>query len=391
MRIVFDGLPLCEPKTGIGHYTFELALAMAKRRIRDECQFVAPAPIVPGVLEVPDGELPRNLSFQRVVPGMIQRNWFTIGLSTFLKHTRTDVFHGTNYEIPFRPVCPTVVTFHDLSLFLFSQTHEKERVARARRRFPIVARIADMIVTPTEQIRREVLDVFNLRGDKVVAIPEAPREIFKPATQDEIGAVKREHGIEGPYILAVGTLEPRKNFITLVRAFESLLRDTDLRPQLVVTGRKGWLNDSLFSEIDKLKIADRLVLTGYLSDRKLSALYSGCGAFVYPSLYEGFGLPPLEAMACGAPVIASSIGTLREVLGECARFAEAESVADLEKALNEILTLPETERRRQYTEPGFEHAAKYSWQSAAEKTREVYVEALRRFRASKLRRLVATF
>jgi glycosyltransferase involved in cell wall biosynthesis len=174
--------------------------------------------------------------------------------------------------------------------------------------------MAKAIITPTEAVKRELCARLKVKPAKVTAIHEAPRESFHPAGHDDSFLVRQRLGIQNEFLLFVGTLEPRKNLLTLVKAFAQILRETALRPQLVVAGGQGWLMDETFSAMCDEEIRAHLCLTGYLNDDELRALYSSCRAFIYPSLYEGFGLPPLEAMACGAPVIASRIPALQETL-----------------------------------------------------------------------------
>ena len=172
----------------------------------------------------------------------------------------------------------------------------------------------------------------------------------------------------------VGTVEPRKNLLTLVRAFEQILRQTSHRPQLVVAGAAGWLMDELFAVVKQSPVSDRLLLTGYLDDEDLRALYSSCRVFVYPSIYEGFGFPPLEAMACGAPVIASNIATFQETLGSAAHLVDPNDVDAIARSIVEILE--DEGRRRALSRRGLEHAGKFSWERTAQMTLDVYRKVL---------------
>ncbi|HYW71951.1 MAG TPA: glycosyltransferase family 1 protein, partial [Pyrinomonadaceae bacterium] len=183
-------------------------------------------------------------------------------------------------------------------------------------------------------------------------------------------------GIEDDFILFVGTLEPRKNLLTLLRAFAQILRLTTLRPQLVVSGGQGWSMEETFAAISDEGIKERLCLTGFLHDHDLGALYSSCGAFIYPSLYEGFGLPPLEAMACGAPVIAGRISALQETLADAAVLIDPLDTDSLARAI--IAVLADGKQRDQLIEKGHARASQFSWDKAAEMTFAVYQEVLGR-------------
>jgi len=294
------------------------------------------------------------------------------------------VFHGTNFESPLRRVCPSVITIHDLSMLLFSHTQEAKRVRRARRRLPLMARAATMIVTPTESVRREVHQHLGAPLDRIVAVPEAARSCFYRIGAEQTMPTRMRLGITDEFLLFVGTIEPRKNLGTLLRAFEAIQPALDRRLQLVIAGRKGWLVDDLMAAIRNSPAAKQIVMTGYLDDADLRALYSSCAAFIYPSIYEGFGLPPLEAMVCGAPVIAADIASIREVVGDAVRLVPPERADELAEAMLDLVS-PDARGTAglapKLSGAGLERAAQFSWESTARATREVYLEAIARFAA----------
>jgi glycosyltransferase involved in cell wall biosynthesis len=269
-----------------------------------------------------------------------------------------------------------VVTIHDLSLLLHADKHEERLARRARRRLPFIARSAIMIITATESVKREICEHLRAPAEKIAVTPYAPRRNFRPIPLEQTIDVRRRLGVEDRFILFVGTIEPRKNLLTLVRAFEEILRHTPLRPQLVIAGREGWLTDALHSLIERAGIKDRLLLTGYLPEEDLAALYSSCRVCVYPSLYEGFGLPPLEAMACGAPVITSNIPTIVETVATAARLVPPTDEHALASAIIELLR--DDGERRRLSSAGLERAALFSWERTARQTMDVYREALKR-------------
>ena len=195
-------------------------------------------------------------------------------------------------------------------------------------------------------------------------------------------AVIERLGIGDDFLLFVGTIEPRKGLETLLRAFEQIAENNKTL-QLVMAGQRGWLAQELLKEIRESSLADRIKLTGYLNDEDLRALYSSCRVFVYPSIYEGFGLPPLEAMACGAPVIASRIKAIEEVCGESAMLLEPRSVNSLATSLNKILN--DKNFRAELVSAGRKRAARFSWKRTAELTRAVYAEAAERFSSRQFR------
>jgi glycosyltransferase involved in cell wall biosynthesis len=373
MRIGIDGIPLAELKTGVGHYTLEIARELALQAPSDSFQILSHLPFAHAA--VADFNAPDNLSFIKQPVNQATRNWWTIGLPLYIKRARLDLFHGTNYDVPVWGGCPTVLTIHDLSQLLFPATHEERRVRRARRRLPVMSRRATMIITPTEAVKSEVCEHLRVPRDKVVVIHEAPRRSFQPMPLEQASATVRRLGLDDEFILYVGTIEPRKNIITLIKAFEEVLRTTTLRPQLVIAGKKGWLTDELFDYIDSAKLGDRLRLTGYLGDDELRALYSASRVMVYPALYEGAGLPTLEAMACGAPVITTNTPAIAEMVGDKARLFAPADFRVLARHIVELLTTPAL--RESLSRAGIDHASQFTWERAARETLHVYQQALR--------------
>src|SRR5678815_3400867 len=234
-----------------------------------------------------------------------------------------------------------------------------------------MAKRASRIITPSNSIKKDVCEAFDIPPEKVAVTPEAPRPVFKRREDPEL---LRRLGIEGDFILFVGTIEPRKNLHQLVTAFDQMLRNTSLSPRLVIAGGKGWMMNDFGQFIDKKGLTDRVCLTGYLQDEDLCALYSSCAAFIYPSLYEGFGLPPLEAMACGAPVITSRVPALMETVGNAARLIDPKSTSDMAQAMTELLS--DEKAREHYAELGKSHVKQFSWEQTALKTFEVYRDVL---------------
>ena len=377
MLIGLDAIPLTEPRAGVGHYTYELARALAEASPGDEFELIYPSSYPAVNLE---GRLPPNLKEARVRVGAFGRHWWSAGLPRHAARRVFGLFHGTNYEVPLWGGAARVLTVHDLSLFTHPETHERRRVWRARRRLPLMTRAASAVVTPTEAVRRELCEWLRVPPAKVFAVHEAARECFSPLGGEEAAGVLRGLGVGGgEFLLAVGTIEPRKNLQTLVGAFEEVARErpsSDLR--LVVAGGRGWLSGPLFESIERSPARGRVVLAGYVSDEQLRALYSACAAFVYPSLYEGFGLPPLDAMCCGAPVLAGRTAAVAEVTAGAARLFDPRDRGQLVRALLELLD--DRAARRALSEAGLSRAAQFSWHRTARATLDVYAEALKRSR-----------
>ena len=375
MRVGIDGYPLSEPRTGVGHYTLELARALALISPQDEFELVSPAPFDPDAQrEIDHANLP-NLRTVTPRASSIRGHWWSFGLPLYARKAGFDLFHGTNFDVPFWKRRRSVVTIHDLSALLHPDKHRTRLVRRARLRLPLVVRVANAIITPTESVKQEVCEQLSVKAGKVIAIPSAARIAFRPWPLAQTVPIRKKLGVEDDFLLFVGTLEPRKNLLTLLQAFEQIVGDGSLRPQLVIAGGEGWLMDEMFEFMKKPAIADRLCLTGYLNDDELCALYSSCKAFIYPSVYEGFGLPPLEAMACGAPVIAGRIPALQETLGSAALLVEPMDIEALAKAIAGLLR--DDRRRNRLGSAGQQQTAKFSWERTARLTLDVYRKLLK--------------
>ncbi|MCA1817145.1 MAG: glycosyltransferase family 4 protein [Acidobacteria bacterium] len=382
MLIALDAFPLTEPKAGIGHYTFELARELARLAPADDFELVAPDHAgFAAVTEDERGALPANLRLVGAPTRGLRLRWWSLGLPLYARERRLSLFHGTNYHVPLWQQCPTVLTVHDLSSLLHAEKHREGQVRRARARLPVMARAATRIIADSESVRREVCEHLRVAPEKVRAVPLAPRRAFTPVEGSEAGEVRHGLGVEENFLLFVGTVEPRKNLVTLARAYAALLRETNDAPQLVVAGQKGWLNEELFAVVEREGLGGRMKFTGYVSDETLRALYSSCRVCVYPSLYEGFGLPPLEAMACGAAVVASRIPPLEETLAGAALLFEPTDADALARALAELLA--DDSARARLAAAGRARAAEYTWERTARLTREVYEEAVGEWHAAR--------
>jgi glycosyltransferase involved in cell wall biosynthesis len=344
----------------------------------DEFRFISPRPFddsITGDLDFHQPPSASKLRFVHAKTNIITRRWWSAGLPRYLRREKIELFHGTNYQIPLFGSCPAIVTIHDLSLLLYPATHNKRAVYRSRIFLSRVVRRARIIITPTESVRSEVIEHLKVAPEKIVAIPEAARDCFRALPADSTLEVRRRLKIKDDFLLCVATLEPRKNLERLLSAFTDLLRTTDLRPQLVLVGREGWLVADLMRRMNAANLSENLRWAGYISDDDLCALYSSCRLFIYPSLYEGFGLPPLEAMSCGAPVIASRIASIAEVTGQAARLIPSTNTKSLTEA---IATLwHDAAARHQLSVCGLERAKEFTWKRTAELTNEVYRRVIR--------------
>jgi glycosyltransferase involved in cell wall biosynthesis len=349
MRAAIEAASLALSSGGLARYTAELALALAREFPGDEYFLISDQPF-----PMPAGA-PPNLKRGGGPRNALERRWWLWGIARELERLGADLIHGPDFSVPYIPRRPSVLTLHDLSPWMDPRWHGK--AARVKRRTPVLLElgIATMVVTPSESVRKQAIDRFHLRPDRVVAVPEAAAPLFRPAPRAIPAAP--------PYFLFVGTLEPRKNLPMLVDAWREVRRRHAV--DLVIAGRRR-------SDAGEIPAEPGLRLTGEVSDAELPALYSGALAFVYPSAYEGFGLPVLEAMQCGTAVIASR--AVAETGGDAATYAD--DAAGLAAAMLAAAERPEW--NAELRARSLARAREFSWEATARRTHEVYLEARRR-------------
>jgi glycosyltransferase involved in cell wall biosynthesis len=347
MRVAIEAASLALTSGGLARYTSELALALARAFPEDHYFLVSDQPFC-----MPEAA-PQNLLQGGGPRHAIERRWWLWGLEREAGRLKADLVHGPDFAVPYLARRPSVMTLHDLSPWMDEHWHHG--AARVRRRTPILLEmgLATMVITPSEVVRRQAIERFRLEPSRVVAIPEAAAPWLRPTTT-----------VPGNYFLFVGTVEPRKNLEALLKAWREVRKRHEV--DLVVVGRRR-------ADAPEIPAEPGLRLAGEVADQELAALYSGAMAFVYPSLYEGFGLPVLEAMQCGAPVIASR--AVREAGGEVAMYADGEQ--ELAVAMATLAT--NAGLRARLAEGSLAHAAEFSWERTARRTREAYEEARRRF------------
>jgi glycosyltransferase involved in cell wall biosynthesis len=296
-------------------------------------------------------------------------------LSTELRKNPVDVLHVQFTAPPFSP-CPVVVSIHDLSFEHLPQTFKWRSRKQLRITVRRSARQAAQVIALSEYVRSDIIATYNLKPGNVSVIPLAAPAHFQPTRDEvELQRVRQTYGIEGDYILSVGAIQPRKNLSRLVAAYSRLrwARPEGKLPQLVLVGKCAWLYDETLRTIKELEISNSVILTGYVPEADLPALYSGALCFVYPSYFEGFGLPPLEAMKCGVPVIVGDKTSLPEVVGDAGVLVDPFDIDDIAAAIEKVIA--DSELRMQLRLKGLERAKLFDWQETARQTLAVYKRA----------------
>lgn len=297
-------------------------------------------------------------------------------LSAELRRQPVDVLHVQFTAPPFSP-CPVVVSIHDLSFEHLPETFKWRSRNQLKATVRRSARAAARVIALSEHARQDIVETYGLAADRVRTIPLAASDRFYPVTdEDELQRVRQTYGIEGEYILTVGAIQPRKNLARLIAAYARLRKsrpEVNL-PKLVFAGKCAWLFEETLRTIQELQLTESVILTGYVPEKDLPALYSGALCFVYPSYFEGFGLPPLEAMKCGAPVITGNRTSLPEVVGEAGLLVDPFDVDALGAAMNRLIS--DSELRAELTTKGLERAKLFDWRETARQTLAVYQEAV---------------
>ncbi len=377
MRIAIDGRALTGRYTGDRTYWRGLVNALPSPRADMEFIVYSRTPISPG--ELPDEAKIKT----RVVHAANDRLWTLFALPAALREDGIDLLH-VQYTTPPRPLCPcpVVTTVHDISFKIFPEWFARKDRILLNLTVPASMRRAARVITDSESSKRDILKAYCLPPEQVIAIPLGLPDGFgllpSPGASNSEDVLAR-YGIVQPFVLAVGVLQPRKNLPMLCRAFGIAKRKYGLPHTLAIAGKAGWQteHDTLIESARQGggdAAAEAVRLTGYVEDTDLPTLYRAADLFAYPSLYEGFGLPPIEAMACGTPVLVSDAPALPEVVGDAARIAPVNDPEAWAAALNEMLTDP-LERRR-YSEAGPRRAACFTWEETAQRTREVYRDAV---------------
>ena len=360
-RIGFDTTPLCGTHSGVGTYTVNLLQHLTAESY-DEI-----VPLSHRHLDGPRASA-RHLGLNKTV-------WMQALLPLQLRRLEPDLCHFTNSVAPLFVPCPTVVTIHDMTLWLFPEQHNPRRLASMRPLIPLTARSARAIIAVSQSAKEDIARVLGLPAGKVHVIYEAPSTCFQPLPdRKSLERTRRQYGLPDRFVLYVGTIEPRKNLVRLVEAFAQLHRGGVIPHGLALVGSRGWKDQPVFAAVERLRLGSAVRFLGYVPRDDLVALYNLTDALAFPSLYEGFGLPVVEAMACGTPVITSRNGSLAEVAGDAAEFIDPMAVDSMAQGMRRVLT--DADRREELRTRGLARAACFSWSKAAAQTRDLYAKVL---------------
>jgi len=365
--------------TGIGTYTYQLVknLHLLDRQ-NNEYRFFWPGDefknLDPGVDEV----------FNSIERSK-DKFWEEVHIPMSVEQEKIDLFHvpQNGIGLPTKKGCLNVVTVHDLIPYIYPETVGKGYLRIFLQEMPRIMEQSDLIITVSEQSKKDIQRIFQLPDDRIAVTYEAPESVYRP--MDKTAAkdyVKNTYGIDRPYVLYVGGFSPRKNVKGLINAFYEIQKDIPPEYALVLVGKEARDFDDTSMLVEALRLQDRVIFTGFAPVLELPYLYNAADLCVYPSFYEGFGLPPLEAMACGTPVITSNSSSIPEVTGDAALLVNPHDMYALAEGMEKVLNSPEL--RAKMSQESLAQAAKFSWEKCARETIAAYQKLYQRNKSSAL-------
>jgi glycosyltransferase involved in cell wall biosynthesis len=322
-----------------------------------------------------------NADAPRYLPGKIQTRWVSenpykrLGwdIPRHLKNDRPDLLH-VQYTAPLGCNTPLVVSIHDVSYLEHPEYFTSFRSRQLKLTVKLAAQQAARILTPSEFSKTAIVRYYGVPEERVIVVPNAVSSRFRPVDRGMArAAIEKRLGVPGPFVLTVGDLQPRKNHLGLLRAFEDvMLAHPKLKHRLVFVGKETWYSARLHQAVEASRVADRVCFAGFVDDADLVNFYGACDLCVYPSFYEGFGLPILEAMACGRAVACSNSTAMPEVADSAGLLFDPHDIPEMARAMSDILIDPELRARLERL--GQQHAASFSWEKAAAQTLDVYCD-----------------
>lgn len=366
MRIGIDATALPPRLFGAGNYIVNLIRALPQAEATNEYVVFAKPQHRPWLEQ-------RGRLYVVAVPlasRFLRWAWEQALLPRLAHQHRLDVLHSPHYTMPLAAGCTTVVTFHDMTFFLYPRLHKTYKSVFFRAIIRLSARRAAALIADSECTRRDIVQILRVEPDKATAVPLGVSPDFKPIRAfARVEEARRRYHLPAQIILFVGVLEPRKNLSTLIRAYGQLV-SRGLRHTLVIVGPKGWMYKDLFRTVEALGLSDRVVFTGYVPEEDLALLYNVADVFVYPSFYEGFGLPVLESMSCGIPVVTSNVSSMPEIIGDAGILVNPRSAEELAGGLWRVLA--DRDLHLELARRGLERSRLFSWNRTASETLAVY-------------------
>ncbi len=359
-------------RAGISHYVEQVLIQLGQIDRSNRYSVYTTRGLDQRTLGLPDNFRVIPSHFPTINP-RVRIPWEQLLAPLLLRRSGADLFHGVHSVVPVSCPVPSVVTVHDLAFIRFPQTFRAYNRIYLDVATRLSVRRAARILVVSEHTRREVIGLLGVAPERVVVTPNAVREHFRPPDPAVLETFRARKGLPEHFVLYVGTLEPRKNLTTLLEAYAEVAQRQ--AAPLLVGGGKGWLYDAVFQRLEALGLRERVRFVGYLDEAELPLWYAAATVFVFPSIYEGFGMPPLEAMACGTPVVASNTSSLPEVVGDAGLTVSPYDPAALAEAISRLLD--DADLRQELRERGLRQVRAFSWRVTAERTLAAYEAAAR--------------
>ncbi len=344
-------------------------LVEALLEIDSENEYVLYLPKQAELRNIPDYVVRRTRLTNHLRP--VRVFWEHVLLPQFLVRDKIDVFHSPGYILPPLVSVPSVVSIHDLITLLYPSLCKRSNALYYRLFLYQSAKKAQRIIVHSEKTKEDLINYLGIDGDKIAVIYPGISKGFKILRNAQLlKRIRRKYLLPEEFILFVGNLEPKKNVVRLIRAFLKLRKEKSIKHSLVIVGRKGWKHKDIFGAVKGSPYGKEVIFTGYVPDEDLPAIYNLAGLFVFPSIYEGFGLPPLEAMACGLPVITSNAGSLPEVVQDAGIMVSPNNTDELAEVMLQVLM--NRNLREGLITKSLRRAKLFSWEKTARATLEVY-------------------
>ncbi len=372
MHIGIDATALPHQPGGAGNYIIHLIRALAS--LSNEYQFTIfahhsgrdlidspPSSRMNWVL-IPDKSPARRLVWEQVT------------FPRLVRQSRVGLLHSLHYTRPLFLACSSVVTFHDMTFFLYPHLHTRSKRIFFPSAIRLSARLADALIAVSENTKNDAIRLLGVPGDKITAIPHGVGEEFHPITDARLlDDIRLKFSLPQDFILNVGVVEPRKNLTLLLKSYQQL-HSQGISLPLVIVGGLGWMYEDVFRQVESLGIKEQVYFTGYVPDHDLPIIYNLARVFVYPSIYEGFGLPPLEAMACGTPVITTAVSSMPEHVADAGILIPPQDENALTNALQKLIN--DSTLQEELSSKGPERASQFTWKRTAQETIKVYQSVL---------------
>jgi glycosyltransferase involved in cell wall biosynthesis len=372
MKVLFDSQPLLGNRTGIGRYVEQLTESM-KEKAKVDFWFNQIRTKNLNTITIPTSNVKNSRYPYKVLRRLGKPNILhDLPIDIIGEY---DIFHGGNFTTFNTRKAKNIITIHDLAFLRDPNITDDITYKHHTTWLPYSINKADHIIAISNQTKADIMKYYKVPDEKITVTYLSADSSLQRASMEEIEATKARYNLPNQYFLYVGTLEPRKNIPYMLEAFSKAKEKYQIPHKLVIVGKKGWKYESIFQTIERNKLENDIIFTGYINDEDLPAIYSGASIFLFPSLYEGFGLPVLEAMKCGVPVITTNVSSLPEVAGDAGILIPLDDVGYFANQIFELIN--DDDKWKHYSQLSLTRAGQFSWDRTAQETIDVYKKVLK--------------